>query len=158
MHLKHHSNESLQVRWLTVSGLSVRTAMKHGPGGRRPLMVVNGIGGSFELLRPFVDAVEDRDVILFDVPGAGKSAAPLLPWRMSNYAQVMVQILDQLGIESANILGLSWGGALAQQAARQYPDRFARLVLAATSPGHLFMLTRAQEVAAEMGRFLDAAA
>ena len=127
------------MRWLTVAGLSVRTAVKDGPQGRRPLLLINGIGASFEMLQPFIDAVEDRELILFDAPGAGKSAAPLWPWRLSTYADVISAILDQLGYQSVNVIGLSWGGTLAQQFARQYPDRCAKLVLAATSPGHIML-------------------
>jgi len=139
LHLKHHNNEAISVRWLTVSGLSVRVAVKEGPGHRRPLLVFNGIGASFEMLRPFVDAMQDKELILFDAPGAGKSAAPLVPWRLRHYASAAAEILDALGHAEADVIGLSWGGALAQQFAKQFPGRCSRLVLAATSPGHIMV-------------------
>ena len=47
------------------------------------------------------------------------------------------RLLDQLGYEQVDVLGVSWGGALAQQFAFQQGKRCRRLVLAATSPGHL---------------------
>ena len=49
------------------------------------------------------------------------------------------QLLDRLGHERVDVLGVSWGGALAQQFAFQQGKRCRRLVLAATSPGHLMM-------------------
>jgi poly(3-hydroxyalkanoate) depolymerase len=48
-------------------------------------------------------------------------------------------LLDRLGYARVNVLGVSWGGMLAQQFARQYPERCQRLILAATSPGHLMV-------------------
>ena len=48
-------------------------------------------------------------------------------------------MLDQLGHEQVDVLGVSWGGALAQQFAFQQARRCRRLVLAATSPGSLMV-------------------
>lgn len=139
MQLKHEEHPDLSVRWLTVYGLSIRVAIKQGTGSGPPLMIFNGIGASFELLRPFLEAIREHEVIIFDAPGAGKSGAPLLPWRMRDYADAALSILQQLGYQEASVLGLSWGGALAQQFARQYPKNCSALVLAATSPGHLMV-------------------
>jgi poly(3-hydroxyalkanoate) depolymerase len=54
-------------------------------------------------------------------------------------ARLSAQLLDQLGHEQADVLGVSWGGVLAQQFAHQQGKRCRRLVLAATSPGHLMV-------------------
>lgn len=91
------------------------------------------------MLLPFVDALPETEVIMFDAPGAGKSSAPALPWRMRNHARLCKRVLDELNVPVANVMGVSWGGALAQQFAKQYPQRCRRLVLAATSPGHLMV-------------------
>ncbi len=127
--------EDLHIRWISVDGLVIRTAVREGTGV--PLFLLNGIGGSFEMLEPFVSAMPDSKVIMMDMPGAGKSPAPTLPWRLRNYARFCSKVLDEISAPRVNVMGISWGGALAQQFARQYPERCVKLVLAATSPGHI---------------------
>ena len=78
-------------------------------------------------------------MIVFDVPGVGGSPAPALPYRPWMIARLSAALLDQLGHDRADVLGVSWGGALAQQFAFQHAERCRRLVLAATSPGHLMI-------------------
>jgi len=63
----------------------------------------------------------------------------MLPYRPSTIARLSARLLDQLGYEQVDVLGVSWGGALAQQFAFQQGKRCRRLVLAATSPGHLMV-------------------
>ena len=82
MKLRHSTEEDLHIQWLSLGDVVVRAAIRKGSGTGRPLFVLNGIGACFEMLLPFVDAYPHSDVILFDVPGAGKSAAPALPWRL----------------------------------------------------------------------------
>jgi poly(3-hydroxyalkanoate) depolymerase len=137
--LRHSTEEELHVRWISIDEITVRVAIREGTDGRIPLLLLNGIGAGFEMLLPFVDALPATRIIMFDAPGAGKSSAPTLPWRMRNYAKVCERVLDELGVPSANVMGVSWGGALAQQFARQYPQRCARLILAATSPGNIMI-------------------
>jgi poly(3-hydroxyalkanoate) depolymerase len=60
-----------------------------------------------------------------------------LPYRPSTLARLSAKLLDRLGHQQVDVLGVSWGGALAQQFAFQQGNRCRRLVLAATSPGHL---------------------
>jgi poly(3-hydroxyalkanoate) depolymerase len=54
---------------------------------------------------------------------------------MDGLATVVCGLLDVLGQDEVDVLGISFGGAIAQQLARQYPDRVRRLILCATSPG-----------------------
>lgn len=139
MRLRHSTEEELHTTWLSIDGLSVRAAMRKGSEDGEPLLLLNGIGGSLEMLLPFVDAYPQTDVILFDVPGAGQSAAPKLPWRLPDYARVAARVLDEFDVKRANVMGISWGGTLAQQFAKDFPGRCRRLVLAATSPGHIMV-------------------
>src|SRR5204863_682624 len=92
-----------------------------------------------ELAEPFVDALTGPEIIIFDVPGVGASPAPALPYRPSMIARLSARLLDALGHDQVDVLGVSWGGALAQQFAFQQGVRCRRLVLAATSPGHLMV-------------------
>lgn len=137
MKLKHSNVEDLNIRWVSVDEIVIRTAVREGTGV--PLLLLNGIGGSLEMLLPFVDAMVGSHIIMLDVPGAGKSAAPLMPWRLRDYANVCRKVLNELHVPLVNVMGISWGGALAQQFARQFPTHCGKLILAATSPGHLMV-------------------
>src|SRR5690606_33864630 len=105
-----------------------------------PLLVFNGIGANLELVLPFAAALDpDMEIIAFDVPGVGGSATPLLPYRFAGLAKKVARMLDYLDYGQVNAIGVSWGGALAQQFARDYPERCKKLILAATATG-MFML------------------
>jgi poly(3-hydroxyalkanoate) depolymerase len=122
-----------------IGGQTLRVGIRRGDKGRRPLMLFNGIGANIELLEPFLEAYSGPEAIVFDAPGVGGSPAPRLPYRPSTLARLSAKLLDQLGHAQVDVLGVSWGGTLAQQFAFQKPDRCRRLVLAATSPGHLMV-------------------
>jgi poly(3-hydroxyalkanoate) depolymerase len=129
-----------RMRILRVGGRAVRVAVREGTSGRPPLLLCNGIGASMELLQPFVDALDPRrGVIQFDMPGIGGSPAPVVPYHLVTLPSLLAGLLDQLGHEQADVLGISWGGGLAQQFALSRPDRVRRLVLVATGPGALMV-------------------
>ena len=129
-----------RMRILTIGGRAIRVAVREGAPGRPPLLLCNGIGVSLELFQPFVDALDpQRPVIRFDMPGIGGSAAPVLPYHLITLPSLLAGLLDQLGYEQADVLGISWGGGLAQKFALSRPDRVRRLVLVATAPGALMV-------------------
>ena len=74
-------------------------------------------------------------VVAWDAPGAGSSPDPPEPFTTVNYAHCLAAFLDATGIERPHVLGLSWGGILAQEFYRLYPDRSRSLVLADTYAG-----------------------
>jgi poly(3-hydroxyalkanoate) depolymerase len=128
------------VSWLTVGRRVLRVATRDGDPGRPPLLLCNGIGGRLELFQPFVDALDPRrGVIRFDMPGIGGSPAPVVPYHLAGLAPLLAGLLDGLGVARADVLGISWGGGLAQQFALSRPDRVHRLVLVATGPGALMV-------------------
>ena len=129
----------MQISLHDVGGQTLRVGVRHGAKARPPLLLFNGIGANIELVEPFLDALDGPEAIVFDVPGVGGSPAPRLPYRPWTLARLSAQLLDQLGHEQVDVLGISWGGALAQQFAFQQAKRCRRLVLAATSPGHLMV-------------------
>ncbi len=71
----------------------------------------------------------------FDAPGVGRSTAYPWPRRIPGVTRTVERMLDVLGYEQVDVLGVSLGGVLAQQLAHQAPHRVRRLVLAATGPG-----------------------
>jgi poly(3-hydroxyalkanoate) depolymerase len=129
-----------RLRRVTVLGHEVRVSVRPGTEPGPPLVVCNGIGASLDLLDPFVDAVDPRiAVVSFDVPGVGGSPAPRLPYNFPMLACFLVRLLDGLGYDEFDVLGISWGGGLAQQVAFQHPRRCRRVVLVSTATGALMV-------------------
>ena len=129
-----------RMRIVTVGGRNLRVSVREGTPGWPPLLLCNGIGVSLELLQPFVDALDPRrPVIRFDMPGIGGSPAPVIPYHLRTLPSMLAGLLDRLGYAQADVLGISWGGGLAQQFALSRPDRVRRLVLVATGPGSLMV-------------------
>jgi len=129
----------VQISLHDLGGQKLRVGVRRGEKTRPPLLLFNGIGANIELVEPFLDALDGPEAIIFDVPGVGGSPAPRLPYRPSMLARLSGRLLDQLGYGTVDVLGVSWGGLLAQQFAFQNATRCRRLVLAATSPGHLMV-------------------
>ena len=102
-----------------------------------PLLVFNGIGMNLELLDPLARAMAPRRVLCFDMPGIGKSPDPVVPYNAVSMALASAAILDRLEISQVDVLGISWGGGIAQQFALQHRTRIGKLMLAATSAGML---------------------
>jgi poly(3-hydroxyalkanoate) depolymerase len=128
------------LRFVDAGGLRIRVSERGR--GQRPLLLVPGIGTSLEIWPPLLDALGDVRTLAFDPPGTGMSSLPRFPLRLPRLARLVTELLDALGLEQVDVLGVSWGGALAQEIAHQAPRRVRRLVLAATScglgsvPGH----------------------
>ncbi len=121
-------------------GRIVRVAVRNGNPKWPPLLLCNGIGATLDLLQPFVNALDpEREVVRFDAPGIGGSPPPVVPYHLATLAPLVTDLLDQLGYQQADVLGISWGGGLAQHLAVLRPDRVRRLVLVATSPGGLMV-------------------
>ncbi|MBV8241398.1 MAG: poly(3-hydroxyalkanoate) depolymerase [Hyphomicrobiales bacterium] len=130
----------MDIRSLTIEGQRLRIGVRAGASHLPPLIVFNGIGASLELIEPFVSALPEREVVAFDVPGSGGSPAALLPYRFPGLARLAHKLLGELGYNGAvDALGVSWGGALAQTFAFEFPTHCRKLVLASTSPGALMV-------------------
>jgi poly(3-hydroxyalkanoate) depolymerase len=128
------SEQSLRVEVLNIDGTLLRTATRPGSGKRPPLILLNGIGAKLEALNGFIDVLSPEiGVIVFDAPGVGGSPKPSRPFRMADLAVTMAQLLEMLGHRQADVFGVSWGGALAQQFAHTCPKHCRRLILGATS-------------------------
>lgn len=137
---------------ITVRGRKLAYHHRPGDAGRVPLVLCNGIGASLEMFDPFVAALDPgRPVLRFDVPGIGGSANARLPYLYHHLALAMRALLKRLGYDRADVLGISWGGGLAQQFAFQYPRTCRRMVLVATGTG-MWMVPARPKV---LGRMLS---
>jgi len=148
----------MEVAYHRVGGYRLRVAVTEPAGAARtPLLLFNGIGASLELLEPLTTRLDGVRTITFDLPGVGQSDPSWLPRRPSGLARLARDLLNELDEPVADILGVSWGGMLAQQFAYQYPAMCRRLVLAATSAGQL-MVPASPEVLLHMmspGRYFS---
>jgi poly(3-hydroxyoctanoate) depolymerase len=104
-------------------------------GKGEPLLLYSGIWGEVRLWELLLPHLPGFQTIAFDPPGIGRSQMPGHPQTMWTLADFGKAVLDELGIESAHVLGTSFGGAVAQQMAFSHPRRVRRLVLASTSFG-----------------------
>ncbi|NMM02721.1 poly(3-hydroxyalkanoate) depolymerase [Paraburkholderia sp. RP-4-7] len=160
MTIHPESVTTLQIQTVDLDGQVLRVAIRHGSDAAPPLLIFNGIGANLELVEPFVAALEGVGVIIFDIPGVGGSPAPVVPYRFSTLSVLTDKLLSRLGYDGpVDVLGVSWGGALAQQFAHLYPGRCRRLILAATSPGVVMVPARLSVLSKLIGprRYTDPA-
>jgi poly(3-hydroxyalkanoate) depolymerase len=128
------SPDQATIRFVDVNGVRLRTSVR---GSGPPLLLITGLGASLDVAEPFERELTARGVraISFDAPGVGRSTAYRWPRRMPGVARTVERMLDALGYDRVDVVGVSLGGVVAQQLARQAGRRVRRLVLAATGPG-----------------------
>jgi pimeloyl-ACP methyl ester carboxylesterase len=119
---------------VAVSGDRLRVTIT---GDGQPLLLIMGLGGNLEMWGPL-----ERELvpvgfrtIAFDAPGTGGSGSPHELRRMDGLADLAANLLDALDEPRVDVLGVSFGGAVAQEFAVRHPKRVSRLVLAATNCG-----------------------
>jgi poly(3-hydroxyoctanoate) depolymerase len=112
-----------------------RRVAARASGSGDPVLLLNGMGRPMASWAPFAEALQGRTVITVDGPGVGASETPLIPYSMAMLSNVAARVLDAVGIEQADVVGFSHGGAVAQQLAVSHPARVNRLVLLSTSCG-----------------------
>jgi pimeloyl-ACP methyl ester carboxylesterase len=116
--------ETVQVRNLEVAYIEA------GAENDETLVLIHGLGSNAKAWLRNLDAWgRTHHVIALDLPGYGRSTKGDLPYSLSFYAQVIVEMLDELGVESADWGGHSMGGQIAMLAALEHPERVERLVL-----------------------------
>lgn len=102
-----------------------------------PLLVISGTGSDLRRKPNFFDSplVQNFDVVSYDQRGLGQSDKPSADYSMAQYADDAAAMLDHLGWENVNVMGVSFGGMVAQHLALRHPTKVKSLVLACTSPG-----------------------
>ncbi len=102
----------------------------HGEGGRETVCLLNGLAMHTKAWYGFVPELTDRwDVVLYDYLGQGESSSPDEPVTVPQLAGHLASILDELGIERLHPVGISYGGFVALDFARLFPDRLGKLIL-----------------------------
>jgi poly(3-hydroxyalkanoate) depolymerase len=124
-----------------VGGRTLRTAAWRldVPSDHLPVLFFNGIGANIEAVAPLAAALPERGFLMFDMPGTGESPDPLVPYNPFTMSWTAAQLLRKRGIDEVDVMGVSWGGAMAQHFALQHPGRTRRLSLIATTPGMLMV-------------------
>lgn len=118
-----------------IDGASVRYFYKVEKSEEPPLVICNGLGQSIEILAPLIEEFSNRSIVAFDMPGVGRSDMLSNVGTIPQYTAFLRALLKQLAIETIDVLGISWGGAVAQQFAFEERSRVRKLVLAITSAG-----------------------
>lgn len=102
-------------------------------GSGDPVLLIHGLAGDHTAWLPQVAALKDRyRVIAFDNPGSGDSSLVTEPTGTADLADATLGLMDQLGIEKAQVVGRSMGGAIAQHMALKAPDRIQSMAMAAS--------------------------
>jgi 3-oxoadipate enol-lactonase len=106
-----------------------------GKGPR--LLVISGTGGDLRRSPSIFDMpiAQDFEILAYDQRGLGQTSRPDISYTMVDYADDANALLDAVGWDRCLVMGISFGGMVAQEFALRYPHRVERLVLACTSSG-----------------------
>ena len=141
--MKSAKNEPMTatVEMIEAGGRTLRVAhwRLDQPSDHPPILFFNGIGANIEAVAPLAERLTERAFVMFDMPGTGESPDPTVPYNPFTMSWTATQILDRLGVGEVDVMGVSWGGAMAQHFALQHPGRTRRLVLVATTAGMLMV-------------------
>jgi 3-oxoadipate enol-lactonase len=115
---------------------SVTVYFEQAGEGER-LLFISGTGGDLRNKPSVFDGPLGKhfDVLAYDQRGLGQTSVPDGPYTMADYADDAAVLLDELEWPTALVVGVSFGGMVAQEFAIRYPHLVRRLVLACTSSG-----------------------
>ena len=119
---------------ITVNGLQMH---HERAGSGPPLLFISGTGSDLRNKPNVLDgpAVKEFDVLAYDQRGLGRTDKPDVPYSMADYADDAAALMDAVSWESSLVVGVSFGGMVAQELVLRHPHRVERLILACTSPG-----------------------
>jgi 3-oxoadipate enol-lactonase len=117
----------------TLNGIQIYFERRgHGPR----LLLFNGSGSSIATTEPLIDVLASRfEVLVHDQRGLGRTEVPCRPWSMADCAADAAALLDAVGWSTCRVVGISFGGMVAQEFAVTWPERIERLALLCTSSG-----------------------
>ncbi len=101
-----------------------------GDGGREAVCLLNGLAMHTKAWYAFLPLLQPEfDVLLYDYPGQGESSSPDEPISITRIGEYLTMIMDELGIERIHSMGISYGGFVAIEHARQFHRRLHTLTL-----------------------------
>lgn len=119
-------------------------------GSGAPLVLISGLGYGLWMWGKMIPGLAERfRVIAFDNRGAGQTGKPDGPYDVQMMADDTAGLMDALEVESADVMGHSMGGFIAQQLALNRPDLVGKLILSATNfggPNHIPVTAEAMAV------------
>src|SRR5438132_12515331 len=118
--------------FLTVQGLSLRVAVA---GHGQPLLLISGLGASLDVWEPLREILPGFQTIAFDIPGVGESPFPSWPLTIPRLARLTAGVVEALGYDRVDVMGVSWAGASRRGPPHRPPARVRRRVRAAPSFG-----------------------
>ena len=106
-------------------------------GTGAPLLFISGSGADLRMRPNQMDGPLPKafDILSYDQRGLGQTSKPDVPYSMADYADDAAWLMDHVGWKSAKVIGVSFGGMVAQEFVLRHPQKVERLVLACTSPG-----------------------
>ena len=100
------------------------------------VLFFNGSGATLRSSAPFIRALaKESHVLAHDQRGLGRTSTPEGPFTMAQYATDAVTLMDYVGWDTCTVIGISFGGMVAQEFAATFPSRVTRLCLMCTSAG-----------------------
>ncbi len=106
-------------------------------GTGAPLLFISGSGADLRMKPNQMDGPLPKafDILSYDQRGLGQTSKPDVPYTMADYADDAARLMEHVGWTSAKVIGVSFGGMVAQEFVLRHPKKVERLVLACTSPG-----------------------
>lgn len=98
------------------------------------VLMSHSLGLDWRMWEPVMDRLaHGHRVFAYDIRGHGAAAGSPAPFTMDQTGDDLIGVMDALGLDRAHVVGLSFGGGIAQTAAVAHPERFSSLVLQATT-------------------------
>jgi len=108
-----------------------------GNGDREVVCLLNGLAMHTGAWYGFLPRLRDEfDVLLWDYPGQGRSSTADVPYHLDRIASYLDRILDEIGVARVHLVGISYGGFVALEFARQFSSRLHTLVLSGIILSH----------------------
>jgi 3-oxoadipate enol-lactonase len=110
---------------------------RFGKGKKETLVLLNGLAMHTKAWYGFLPRLlPDLDVVLYDYPGQGESSAHDVPYAIDRIASYLASVLDELSLDRVHVMGISYGGFIGLDFARQFQERLHTLTLSGILLSH----------------------